>query len=223
MCAIVIMTARGLVSVVKKAILQRQARSLAQLARDGRRDGVFGGPHPVWHSDGCVFKVVVGAVKVIIGVEIGFIVDDVANAAGYGPIVVSKIYDGRAGVRNQINVIRRGVRLIKSVGKIHLHVKPGDRIPVKCLTNYMLLDYTGLLLGQRFTFDKPLAIDCRMHKIVSSDQRKCTKQGWNFRSKRNSNIQVIDVPVLIKQSLMSATEEVLVVRRNPMKVLPRQI
>src|SRR6266480_1479572 len=57
MCAIVIMTARGHISIIEKSIFQGQARSPAQLARDGRRDSVFGGAHPVWHSDGCVFKV----------------------------------------------------------------------------------------------------------------------------------------------------------------------
>ena len=43
---------------------------------------MFGCAHSVWHSDGCVFKVVVGAVEVVVGVEVGFIVDDVADAAG---------------------------------------------------------------------------------------------------------------------------------------------
>src|SRR6516162_2690737 len=96
MCTIVIMTARGFVSVVIKSILQSQARSLAQLARDGRRDGVFCRAHPVWHGHRGIIKVVICAVEVIIGVEIGFIVDDVANSAGYGPVIVSKVRDRRA-------------------------------------------------------------------------------------------------------------------------------
>ena len=54
MCAIIIMTARGYVPVIKKSILQRQARIPAQLSRDSRRDGVFGRAFPVWDSDGCV-------------------------------------------------------------------------------------------------------------------------------------------------------------------------
>ncbi len=58
--------------------------------------------HSVWHGDGCVFKVVIGAVEVIVGVEVRFIVDDVANAAGYGPVIVPKIHDCRTGQRIQI-------------------------------------------------------------------------------------------------------------------------
>ncbi len=61
---------------------------------------MFCSAHSVWYSDGCVVIVVVGTVKVIIGVEIGFIVDDVADAAIDGPVVVSKVYHRWACVRN---------------------------------------------------------------------------------------------------------------------------
>ena len=90
------------------------------MARDGRRDGVFGGARSVWHSDGCVFIIVIGAVEVVVGVEVRFIVDDVANAAGYGPVIVSKVHYRCASTGDQFDVVRRSVGLIKNVRDVRL-------------------------------------------------------------------------------------------------------
>ena len=163
------MTARGYVPVIKKSILQCKARSPAQLSRDSRRDGVFGRAFPVWDSDGCVLVVIVSAIEVIIGVEIGFVVDDVANAAGNRPVVVPKVHDGWPCIGNQIDVICRRVSLIENVGEVRLQEETGQRIPVQGLTDYMPFNFTTLQLGKGFAVKVPLAVDGGMHEIVTRD------------------------------------------------------
>ncbi len=67
---------------------------------------------------------------------------------------------------------------------------------------------------------KPLTINGGVNKIVACDQSKCSQANWDLRTKCNSNVEVIDVPVLVNQSWEHPGYDVLVVRRNSVKVLP---
>ena len=87
--------------------------------------------HPVWHGDGRVFKIVIRAIEIVVRIEVGFIVDDVANAAGYGPIIIPEIHDCRTGQRIQIDVIGRRVGLVQHVREVRLHEKARQRIPIQ--------------------------------------------------------------------------------------------
>src|SRR4029450_5404223 len=136
----------------------------------------------------------------------------------YGPIIVSKIHHSGACVGNQIDVIRGRVRLIKGVRKIYLQIKARERVPVNCLTDHMLFDFTAFQLGKSFALMKPLAVDRGMNKIVSRDERKRTQANRDIRSECNSNIQVVGVPVLVNQSWELSGYNILIIGRNSVKV-----
>ena len=107
------------------------------------------------------------AVEVIISVKIGFIVDDVADAAGYSPVIVPKIHHGWASTGHQVDVVRRCVCLIEHIREVRLQEETGHRIPIQCLANNVLFDFATLQLCKGFRIKEPLAVDRGMHEIVA--------------------------------------------------------
>src|SRR5262245_14657906 len=89
----------------------------------------------------------------------------------------------------------------------------------------MLFNFATLQLGQyvRLWVYTPLTVDRRMHKIVARDQRQRAHASWNLRPERHSNIEVIEIPVLVNQSWKYCCENIFVIARDPVKVLPCKI
>src|SRR6266536_2977833 len=96
-------------------------------------------------------------------------------------------------------------------------------VPCDCLSDYMLCNYTALLLIQKLTFRKYLRLtdDCCAYKVVTTDERKCAQPGRNLRSARNSDVHVIRIPILTRQSLVYRGVDGVVIGRNLVEVLGR--
>ena len=81
------------------------------------------------HRNGSILKVIICAIERVISEKFSFVIDDIAKPAGNRPVIVPKIHNSRAVIRNQFDVVRGRVRLIENVGKVCLQKKAGQRVP----------------------------------------------------------------------------------------------
>src|SRR4029078_105971 len=66
----------------------------------------------------------------------------------------------------------------------------------------------------------PLTVDRRVDEIVARDQSQSAHAQGKFWPECHSNIKVIDIPVLINQAWELSSEDIFVVGRDSVKVLP---
>ena len=131
---------------------------------------MLGRAHPIRHGDVRVIQVVVSPIEGVLKVQVGLVVYDVATAGRDRPIIIAEIDNGRAGIRIEVNVTRRGVGLIEHIGNIRLQVKACNRVPVNRFADNMLCDIPGLRFTSRYGVTGSLRIDGRGRKVISVHQ-----------------------------------------------------